>query len=69
VLIDSNADLIGGDETVRAQPDDVAGELDRLAAAHARGGRRDRRALRTQQQRPRRRLTRDPRACAARDQQ
>src|SRR5476651_1606168 len=39
VLIDSNADLIGCYETVRTQPDAVAGELDRLAAAHARDGR------------------------------
>jgi DNA adenine methylase len=39
VLIDSNADLIGCYETVRAQPDDVVRELDQLAAAHARGGR------------------------------
>jgi DNA adenine methylase len=38
VLIDANADLIGCYETVRAQPDAVAGELDRLAAAHARDG-------------------------------
>jgi DNA adenine methylase len=38
VLIDGNADLIGCYETVRAQPDEVASELDRLAAAHARGG-------------------------------
>ena len=39
LLIDSNADLIGCYDTVRAQPDDVACELERLAAAHARGGR------------------------------
>ena len=38
LLIDSNADLIGCYDTVRARPDDVARELDRLAAAHARGG-------------------------------
>jgi site-specific DNA-adenine methylase len=38
VLIDWNADLIGCYETVRAQPDEVASGLDRLAAAHARGG-------------------------------
>ena len=38
LLIDSNADLIGCYQTVRAQPDDVARELDRLAGAHARGG-------------------------------
>src|SRR3954471_15552720 len=36
VLIDSNADLIGCYETVRAQPHEVARELDRLAAEHAR---------------------------------
>jgi DNA adenine methylase len=39
MLIDANADLIGCYETVRDAPDDVAGELDRLAEAHARGGR------------------------------
>ncbi|HEX3646084.1 MAG TPA: DNA adenine methylase, partial [Vicinamibacterales bacterium] len=33
VLIDANADLIGCYETVRAQPDAVGHELDRLAAA------------------------------------
>ena len=38
LLVDSNADLIGCYETVRAHPDAVADELDRLAAAHARGG-------------------------------
>jgi DNA adenine methylase len=38
VLIDSNADLIGCYETVRTRPDEVAAELDRLAAAHARSG-------------------------------
>jgi DNA adenine methylase len=38
VLIDSNADLIGCYETVRAQPHLVADALDRLADAHARGG-------------------------------
>jgi DNA adenine methylase len=38
VLIDSNADLIGCYETVRAQPEEVARELERLAAAHASGG-------------------------------
>ena len=40
VLIDSNADLIGCYETVRDAPDEVAGALGRLAAAHARGGAR-----------------------------
>jgi DNA adenine methylase len=39
VLIDANADLIGCYETVRSAPEDVAAELDRLAEAHARGGR------------------------------
>lgn len=39
VLIDANADLIGCYETVRDAPDEVARELERLAAAHARGGR------------------------------
>ena len=39
VLIDANADLIGCYQTVRDAPDDVAGELDRLAEAHARDGR------------------------------
>jgi DNA adenine methylase len=38
LLVDSNPDLIGCYETVRAQPDEVAAELERLAAAHARGG-------------------------------
>jgi DNA adenine methylase len=38
LLVDSNADLIGCYETVRAQADAVARELDRLAAAHARRG-------------------------------
>ena len=39
VLIDSNADLIGCYETVRDASDEVAGELDRLATAHAKDGR------------------------------
>lgn len=38
VLIDSNPDLIGCYESVRDDPDRVARALDRLAAAHARGG-------------------------------
>src|ERR1700733_7766991 len=38
VLIDSNADLIGCYEAVRDAPDAVSDALDRLAAAHARGG-------------------------------
>jgi DNA adenine methylase len=40
VLIDSNADLIGCYQAVRDEPDRVAAELDRLAAAHALGGSR-----------------------------
>src|SRR5262249_16594975 len=39
VLIDSNPDLIGCYQTVRSAPNEVAGELDALAAAHARDGR------------------------------
>jgi len=39
VLIDSNADLIGCYDTVRARPDEVADALDALADAHARRGR------------------------------
>jgi DNA adenine methylase len=38
VLIDSNADLIGCYEVVRDCPDEVARELDALAAAHAMDG-------------------------------
>src|SRR5258706_16401413 len=38
VLIDSNPDLIGCYEAVRTDPDAVAGELERLASAHASGG-------------------------------
>jgi DNA adenine methylase len=38
LLIDSNADLIGCYDTVRAQPGAVAAELERLATAHALGG-------------------------------
>jgi DNA adenine methylase len=52
VLIDSNADLIGCYETVRTQPDDVARELDRLAAAHARGGQKQYYAVRDGQFNP-----------------
>ena len=52
VLIDSNADLIGCYETVRAQPDDVVRELDRLAAAHAEGGRTQYYAVRDEQFNP-----------------
>jgi DNA adenine methylase len=39
VLIDANADLIGCYETVRDAPDAVAGELECLAALHARNPR------------------------------
>ena len=39
VLVDSNPDLIGCYEIVRSAPNDVARELDALAAAYARGGR------------------------------
>jgi DNA adenine methylase len=39
MLIDANADLVGCYQTVRDAPDDVAGELDRLATAHERDGR------------------------------
>jgi DNA adenine methylase len=52
VLIDSNADLIGCYETVRTQPDEVSRELDRLAAAHARDGRRQYYAVRDEQFNP-----------------
>jgi DNA adenine methylase len=38
LLVDSNADLIGCYETVRHQPEEVTDALERLAAAHARGG-------------------------------
>jgi DNA adenine methylase len=38
LLVDSNADLIGCYETVRARADAVADELETLAAAHACGG-------------------------------
>ena len=38
LLVDSNADLIGCYQTVRADPDAVADALETLAAAHARGG-------------------------------
>src|SRR3954465_9149655 len=49
VLIDANADLIACSETVRAQPEAVAGELDRLAAAHARDGEAQYYAVRDEQ--------------------
>jgi len=52
VLIDSNADLIGCYETVRAQTDEVARELDRLAAEHARGGQSQYYAVRDEQFNP-----------------
>jgi DNA adenine methylase len=38
VLIDANSDLIGCYESVRDDPDAVGRALDKLAAAHARGG-------------------------------
>jgi DNA adenine methylase len=48
VLIDSNADLIGCYETVRGQPEEVARELDGLAAAHALDGQTQYYAVRDQ---------------------
>ncbi len=59
VLIDANADLIGCYETVRAQPDAVGLELDRLAAAHASGGQAFYYAVRDQQFNPMRDRLRD----------
>jgi DNA adenine methylase len=59
VLIDANADLIGCYETVRAQPDAVGHELDRLAAAHARGGQALYYAVRDEQFNPTRDRLRD----------
>jgi DNA adenine methylase len=59
VLIDSNADLIGCYETVRAQTDAVTGELERLADAHARDGRRQYYAVRDEQFNPLRDRLRD----------
>lgn len=52
VLIDSNADLIGCYETVRARPDEVGRELERLAAEHARGGQTQYYAVRDEQFNP-----------------
>jgi DNA adenine methylase len=52
VLIDSNADLIGCYEMVRTRCDEVAGELDRLAAAHASGGQAQYYAVRDEQFNP-----------------
>jgi len=52
VLIDSNPDLIGCYETVRTDPDAVAGELERLASAHASGGQRQYYAVRDEQFNP-----------------
>jgi len=60
LLVDSNADLIGCYETVRAQPDAVADELDRLAAAHARGGDAQYYAVRDGEFNPARDRLRDP---------
>ncbi len=54
VLIDANADLIGCYETVRDAPGEVARELERLAAAHARGGRTHYYAVRDTQFNPQR---------------
>jgi DNA adenine methylase len=59
VLIDANADLIGCYETVRAQPDAVGHELDRLAAAHASGGQALYYAVRDRQFNPTRDRLRD----------
>jgi DNA adenine methylase len=59
VLIDANADLIGCYETVRAQPDAVGNELDRLAAAHANGGQALYYAVRDEQFNPTRDRLRD----------
>jgi DNA adenine methylase len=52
VLIDSNADLIGCYEMVRTRCDEVARELDRLAAAHASGGHAQYYAVRDEQFNP-----------------
>jgi len=52
LLLDSNADLIGCYETVRAQRDEVAHELDLLAAAHDRGGQAQYYAVRDEQFNP-----------------
>jgi DNA adenine methylase len=52
LLVDSNPDLIGCYETVRARPDEVADALERLAAAHARGGDAQYYAVRDQQFNP-----------------
>src|SRR5882724_809658 len=59
VLIDANADLIGCYETVRAQPDAVGCELDRLAAAHASAGEALYYAVRDEQFNPTRDRLRD----------
>jgi DNA adenine methylase len=52
MLLDSNADLIGCYETVRTRRDEVAHELDLLAAAHARDGRAQYYAVRDDQFNP-----------------
>ena len=52
VLIDSNADLIGCYETVRARPDAVADALDALAETHARRGHAHYYAVRDEQFNP-----------------
>ncbi len=59
VLIDSNTDLIGCYETVRSQPEAVGNELERLAAAHARGGQAQYYAVRDEQFNPIRDRRRD----------
>jgi DNA adenine methylase len=46
VLIDSNADLIGGHETVRDAPEQVARALEQLAQGHAKDGRKQYYAVR-----------------------
>ena len=60
VLIDSNADLIGCYEAVRDAPDAVSRALDRLAAAHARGGQAQYYAVRDTQFNPLRERLRQP---------
>src|SRR5438067_3346652 len=65
VLIDSNADLIGCYETVRACSDAVADALDGLADAHERGGRAHYYAVRDDQFNPLRDRLRDGRGRIA----
>ena len=54
VLIDSNADLIGGHETVRDAPEAVARALEQLAEDHARDGRKQYYAVRDRRFNPER---------------